>query len=456
MNKKILVVSDDFRLGSGVGTQLGYIIENLKDTYDFAVVASAIKHPEHGKTVKYADNVTIYPFNGFSDPLHMRWLMENEKPDAIFLFTDPRQYMHIWEMEAELRVKVPIIYYNIWDNSGKIGDGLTVMPRYNYPYYKACDMLIAISKLTSNMNKKLMGKEKEDWQFQYIPHGVDPHKFFPLTEEEKNKEDFQKFKKELLQDKEFDFVIGFNSRNIRRKCIPDLMYAFDRFSQSLSKEKRKKVALILHTQLVDGAGTDLMAVRTNIINNDTNIMITNNRISLQQLNWYYNIIDAVCYPSTAEGFGLGNLEALMCGTVMCSSVTGGMQDMMGFEDHKLEIDGVESYAEFFDNKEKQKSIKHGDWSFPVYPSARLLAGSPPTPYIWDDIPDMHGFSDRFEEMYNLKISDPKAFKDRGIKGREFVISKLMTEQNMTLSIKEAFETTFENWKPRERYRIIEY
>jgi hypothetical protein len=61
--------------------------------------------------------------------------------------------------------------------------------------------------------------------------------------------------------KEKDFVVFFNSRNIRRKQIPDTMLAFRLFLDTLPKEKAEKCAMIMHTEIVSEHGTDLEAVR---------------------------------------------------------------------------------------------------------------------------------------------------------------------------------------------------
>ena len=64
------------------------------------------------------------------------------------LFTDPRYFMHIWNMEQEIRKKIPITYLNIWDDYPA--------PMYNKPYYEACDLLMGISKQTVNINKLVL------------------------------------------------------------------------------------------------------------------------------------------------------------------------------------------------------------------------------------------------------------------------------------------------------------
>ena len=63
----------------------------------------------------------------------------------------------------------------------------------------------------------------------------------------------------------------FNSRNIRRKCVSDLLAAHKLFLDGLPKDKADKIALVLHTQPVDDNGTDLYAVRELLFGKDSNV-----------------------------------------------------------------------------------------------------------------------------------------------------------------------------------------
>ena len=80
--------------------------------------------------------------------MHLQQLLAIENPDAIMLITDPRYFQHIFNMEDTIRQKCPIAYLNIWDDYPA--------PRYNQPYYEACDLLMGISKQTVNINKLVL------------------------------------------------------------------------------------------------------------------------------------------------------------------------------------------------------------------------------------------------------------------------------------------------------------
>ena len=55
--KKIMLLSDDLRMSSGVGTVSKNFVLGTLDKYDWVQVAGAIKHPEEGKVVDMNDSV---------------------------------------------------------------------------------------------------------------------------------------------------------------------------------------------------------------------------------------------------------------------------------------------------------------------------------------------------------------------------------------------------------------
>jgi hypothetical protein len=140
-------------------------------------------------------------------------------------------------MEGEIRKQIPIIYLNIWDDYPA--------PRYNESFYESCDLLMGISKQTVNINRLVLGDKAQDRILEYVPHGLNHNIFKPL---EKDNTELVEFKKNLFKGKEYNFVAFFNSRNIRRKQIPDTIWAFVQFVDKLSLEEAKKCALVLHTQ----------------------------------------------------------------------------------------------------------------------------------------------------------------------------------------------------------------
>jgi hypothetical protein len=68
-----------------------------------------------------------------------------------------------------------------------------------------------------------------------------------------------------MEDKEYDFNLLYNARNIRRKSVPDLMLAWKIFIDTLPEDKAKKCVFTLHTQPIDENGTDLTSCKRYVI-----------------------------------------------------------------------------------------------------------------------------------------------------------------------------------------------
>ena len=131
--KKILLICDDIRMSSGISTMAREIVIGTSHHFNWVNIAGAIKHPDVGQRLDMsADtnkinnitdaNVILYPINGYGDPDFIRHIIKLEKPDALMIFTDPRYFIWLFQIENEIRKQIPLIYLNIWDN----------LP---YPYY---------------------------------------------------------------------------------------------------------------------------------------------------------------------------------------------------------------------------------------------------------------------------------------------------------------------------------
>ena len=450
--KKILLICDDIRVHSGVATVAKEIVCGTAHHFNWVQMAGAIKHPEKGKRLDLSSStndevniedssVMLYPTDGYGDSRILREIISIENPDAIMLFTDPRYFTYIFNMEQEIRKKIPIAYLNIWDDYPA--------PMYNKPYYEACDLLMGISKQTVNINKIVLKDCKKDKIFRYIPHGKDPNIYFPLTEET---DEFKNFKKELFRGDKPEFVVLFNSRNIRRKQIPDTILAFRSFLDSLPKEKAEKCKLILKTEVITDAGTDLDKVREYILGENylDNCIILENKFSEKQLNYLYNIADVQILLTSNEGWGLTITEAMLAGTPYIANVTGGMQDQMRFIDNDGKWFKPDSDIP---SNHRGTYKKHGEWVFPVYPSSRSIQGSPSTPYIFDDRCKWEDACERIKEIYNLSSKERKV---RGLKGREWALSSEagFTSDYQSNRVMEAFNELFSTFKPREKYELI--
>ena len=458
--KKILLICDDIRVHSGVATVAKEMVINTCQHFNWVQVAGAIKHPEAGKrfdlsadTNKEAEledsSVILYPTDGYGNPDLIRQLIKIEKPDAIFIITDPRYFTWLFNMESEIRKVMPIIYLNIWDDYPA--------PLYNKAYYESCDALLAISKQTKNINEIVLGDKAEDKVIKYVPHGLNTKYYFPL---EKSSKEVQDIKKQVFGDDEVDFVMFFNSRNIRRKQIPDTMLAFKLFLDSLPKEQADKCRFLLHTEIVHEAGTDLGVINELLFSKDypNAISFSTNKLPTATLNLLYNLADVQILLTSNEGWGLTLTEAILTGTPIIANVTGGMQDQMRFEYDMDEGPGVKKgeWVDFdsdFPSNHLGTYKKHGEWAFPVYPTSRSLQGSPQTPYIWDDRCTAEDACDRIKEVYNL---GHEKRTEVGMKGREWALSDEagFTSVKMSNKIIDAVDELFDTWEPREKFELI--
>ena len=448
--KNILLLTDDIRFTSGVGNVGKEIVLHTAHRYNWYNVGAAMQHPDQGKIFDLSEEINklagitdaevlIQPNNGYGDPRLLRQLMEQRKIDAIFLITDPRYFEWLFQIENEVRQKVPIIYLNIWDD--------LPAPMYNKGFYESVDTLLGISKQTVNINKMVLGDKAKTKVIDYVPHGMNTSNFYPIKVEDL---EYATFKKQSgVEDK--DFVLFFNSRNIRRKQIPDTMLAWKYFLDQLPKEKANKCVFVLHTELVSDHGTDLQAVANVIFGeNSPHIKFSTQKLSAQHLNYLYNLADAQILLTSNEGWGLSLTEALLTGTPIIANVTGGMQDQMRFEDENG--DWIDFNSDFPSNH-TGKYRKHGEWAFPVYPSARTLKGSPKTPYIWDDVCTSEDAAEQIMEIYKMS---PEERKKAGMAGYKWAIGDEagFTSEHQAQRVIENIDKTLEVFTPRSKFEFI--
>jgi len=352
-------------------------------------------------------------------------------------------------MENEVRQTCPIIFYAIWDN---LPD-----PKYNRNYYESCDHVAAISKQTYGIVKRLMSlKERdgwvpfEDWQVSYVPHGIDPEVYNPLDKVSSD------IKNDITGGKDYDFIIFWINRNIKRKQPSDVIESYKLFCDKLPEDESKKCLLVMHCNPRDKNGTDLYAVKDAICP-DYDVRFSTKKYSQEQLNEVYNLVDVTINLAGNEGFGLTTAESIMAGTPVILTVTGGLQDQCGFKTH-FEADEftAEDYVEIgslhdktlFNNEEH--TLEFGEWVLPVWPATRTLIGSLKTPYIYDDKVDSNEVSKAILDMYSMKEDLPR----KGQTGRDWMINEGgLSSSNMSELMTKSINTTIENWTPKEKYKL---
>ena len=451
--KKILLLSDDLRMHSGIATQSKEFVMGTLHKYDWVQIGGAVNHPESGKVIDMSDaakndwNVEnaylkLYPISGYGNPHLLRQILEIEKPDAIVHFTDPRFWIWLYNMENEIRQNIPIMYYNIWDD---IPD-----PLYNTNYYRSSDMLMSISKQTYGINKRILSKYGyEDWQTQYVPHGITDKRISKI--EDKGDTKFKEFEQKYELDK-YKFKILYLNRNIRRKSPGDVALAYKHMMDKLTPEQRKECCLVFHAAPSDENGTDMKAVCKTLLPDYPIIFTydTGGPMNDEQMNYLYNSCDVYINMASNEGFGLGSCEMLHTGGVIVVNVTGGLQDQCGFKNEKGEYLTADDYVELQSNH-RGTYKEHGKWVKPVFPSNISCQGSPLTPYIFDDRCSYEDAGQCLLEWYN---EGPEERERCGELGRQFVLNDgKMTAKHLSESFIENIDTCLEKWKPREKYTL---
>ncbi len=408
---KIIVLSDHALTTSGVATQTRHLIEGLlkKNCYKFIQMGAAVRHADY-RTILVNDDFIIKPIDGFGDKNLMRALLIKEKPDAIFIFTDPRFFTWLFDMEDEIHQVCPILYWHVWDNYP--------IPKFNYPYYEAVDQINCLSRLTYDICK-VDFEEKTD----YIPHALPQNLFFPLDESEiiKNKISL------LGKEKEDWFVCFWANRNCKRKRPGDVLYAWKDFLDKLQKEKgHKKAVIILHTDPLDQEGMNLHVLSEQLEIKE-NVLYSKNKVGFEQMNILHNISDVYLNISFAEGFGLGSLEAMQCAKPIIVPKTGGQ---------------TRQIIDWRDGSENGVAL---DIDF------KTIAGNQLVHYIYEDYADIQKIGDAIFKICSLSKEERKLL---GQKARNYALFEF-DYNNMIEKWHNSFIDTIENWKEkRSNFEIV--
>lgn len=441
--KKILLLADDFRLPSGIGTISREIIFNTVQHYDWIQLGAALQHPEHGRGVDLSQHVAqetgvedasvkIIPWSGYGDRNILFALINQEQPDAIFHFTDPRYWTWLYAIEHEIKTtyNIPIVYYSIWDD--------LPYPMWNASYYGSCDLIMGISKQSDNIHREVLTQNGFDvvnydanesvptdvnWNqilTGFVPHGLNHNIFKPL---ESTDPTYKQMYDNIKTKNDVDFVVFWNNRNIRRKQPGDVILAFKTFVDALPEDQKQRVALLMHTQVVDENGTDLRAVYKTLAS-DCKIIFSEQKLTPQDLNALYNVADVVVNIGSNEGWGLSSTEAILSATPIINNVTGGLQDQCGFVDENEQW--IRFNGEFATNHTGKYKL-HGIWAKPVFPSNRSLQGSPATPYIFDDRCKFEDVAAAIRYWYDT----PETLRsEMGQSGRAWALQNGLTAQQM--------------------------
>jgi len=409
--KKIVIFSDHALCTSGVGVQTRHLIEGLLDAYpgewSFRQFGAAIKHGDY-RTVVINDDFIIKPIDGFGNPEMLRVALATEKPDAILLFTDPRFFIWLFEMEDEIHQMCPIFWWHVWDNKP--------IPDYNEPLYDATDLINCHSYLTYEICSSNFAEKTN-----FIPHALPEKLFFPYSKNEK-----LQAKMQLIGPERHDhFTVLWINRNARRKRPNDLLWAWSIFMNRLEeKYGHKKASLILHTDPNDQEGPNLFSA-TDFLHIKDSVLFSSQRVEFDHINALHNIADCCINISYAEGFGLATLESMQVGTPIIALKTGGMSRQV--VDHR---DGTENGI-----------------ALPV--ELQSLVGSQTVPYIYEDYVSSETVADALMRMYEMGEEERESL---GKKARDYVLSEFAPQktidlwhETMTNSIND-FNENYKSWK----------
>ncbi len=410
---KVLTLSDHPLSPSGVGSQTKYFIEALLKTgrYEFVSFGGAMKHQDYTpmKIDPWGDLWRIFPVDGYGNQEMIRSVMQKEKPDLLWFMTDPRFYGWLWEMENEIRAKIPMVYYHVWDNFPP--------PEYNADFYNSNDVIACISKVTHEVVKTVAPEVDSI----YLPHAVNETWFHPAkTEEEQNKA--LDLRNKVTKGKPNKKIFFWNNRNARRKQSGTLIWWFKEW---LDKVGHDKAMLLMHTDPRDPHGQDLPHLINKLGLTDGQVLLSVNKLSQADLSNLYRMADYTINISDAEGFGLSTLESLSSGTPIIVNMTGGLQEQV--------TDGKNWFG------------------FGIEPCSKTVIGSLQVPYIYED-----RISQRdFEKALTKAIKVPtKKYKQMSSQGRRHV-SKNYSFETFEKSWIEVIDKVVEehgSWDERKQYK----
>ena len=413
-----MVIADHPLSPSGVGTQTRYFIEALLNTdrYKFICLGGALQHQDYRpqRVAPFEDDWVIYPVEGYGNDEMIRSILRKEKPDVLWFMTDPRFYGWLWEIENEVSVNVPMIYYHVWDNFPA--------PYYNAPFYNSNDKVVAISKVTHEIVKTVA----PDVACEYLPHAVDPQYFKPAKGGEAERK-VEAVKKALLEKNSAitanpkKKIFFWNSRNARRKQSGTVIWWFKEFLDEVGHDK---ACLLMHTDARDPHGQDLPHLIEHLGVNEGQIFLSTNKVPAEDMAAMYNACDYTINISDAEGFGLSALESLSCGVPVIVTMTGGLQEQV--------TDGK-------------------DWfGYGIQPASRSIIGFLQVPYIYEDRISKEDFISTLKKALNLS---PKAYKNLSKKGLKHVEENynFQTYKKRWIEIMDNLIEEHGSWSERKNY-----
>jgi len=368
---KILTLSDHPLFQTGVAIQTRLFIESMLQTekYNIVSLAGALKHEDKSpiRTEQYGDDWKIYPVDNYGNQEILRSAIRTEKPDIVWIMTDPRYWSWLWEMEEEVRSKCSLVYYHVWDNYP--------VPKFNKKYYDSNDVVVSASKLT----EEVVAATKTTAMQHRIPHTYDSSVYKKLPSKE-----VESFRKEHFGSEERT-IFFFNNRNIQRKNISSLLWWYKSFLEKTDKN----TTLLIHTDPEEPTGVNVEELIKTLGFNREQIMLSPVKYPPSKMAMLYNSVDCTINISEAEGFGLSTLESLACGTPIIVTNTGGLKEQV--------TDGENMFG------------------ISISPSVKTVVGSQSIPYIYQDRISEEQFVSALNNFTSLTNEEREEMGNSGMK-----------------------------------------
>ena len=185
--------------------------------------------------------------------------------------------------------------------------------------------------------------------------------------------------------------------------------------------------LVLHADPLDPEGANLHHV-IEMLNLKDSVIFSKERVGFQEMSCLYNICDTIINRSCNEGFGLGTLEAMMCGKPIIALKTGGLTRQ------------VENY---------ETGEQYG---IGLDPEVRSLVGNQMVPYIFEDFVSHETVAKAFMKMYEMGPEERSLLGQKAMAyaHKNYDLSGVIKEWDRTLTnCIDTWRNTHQRWSVTE-------
>lgn len=288
MNPRIVMIAQDPDTIFSYGLQIGYIIEGLKEKYDFHVISPQYKVGRPFKREGYVKWPSGTPEEMCTVTLNN--VIKKTDPFCVFSMGDIQHYTDI---PRGKNLQIPWTAWIPWDNHD-------TQALYNFRHHLfQPDIVVSMSDFETQFFNK-MGFTPEETIYNI----VDTETFHPIPDLRKKMDEVN----EKIRGKK---VLLFVGRPNWRKNLEFLLTAYYKL-----RKMRDDVILYLHVDFNDNCkGSPNLRKLIHALSLDDKIAKTENNqftsgVSKEFLNNIYNIADLYITTHGGEGFGLPICEAM--------------------------------------------------------------------------------------------------------------------------------------------------